>query len=413
MHKTIVLLTLLVLAALLVVPTLAQDAAPEPVGLRPDAPTYALHGPYWVGTRQFVIEPDSEHPLPATIWYPALNPDQAAEDITYQSSSKWDLIGLTGNLSVIGHALKDAVPDMAGAPYPLVVFSHGFATFGPIYATMLEHLASYGFVVVAPEHDEHFEPEFKDLWSSSIERPLDIQRTLTFAESLTANGGDLEGLLDVERLAVAGQSYGGYTALAAGGARYDLPSFNQRCEVAHASGDPNVWLCDPLVPHETDMAALAGLDPMPDGLWPSWGDPRVDAIISMAGDSYLFDKAGIAEITAPIMAIGGSDDTSTPADWGIYPTYEYASSAQKALVVFDNGEHMLFGVTCDAIPWITDLWYGGCADPVWDKDRAHDLINHFTTAFLLDVLKGDQDAHAALLAENVSFPGITYDTTMK
>jgi len=28
----------------------AQDAAgPEPVGERPDAPPYGLHGPYWVG----------------------------------------------------------------------------------------------------------------------------------------------------------------------------------------------------------------------------------------------------------------------------------------------------------------------------------------------------------------------------
>jgi hypothetical protein len=41
-------------------------------------------------------------------------------------------------------------------------------------------------------------------------------------------------------------------------------------------------------------------------------------------------------------------------------------------------------------------------------DRAHDLINHFTTAFLLDVLKGDKDAHAALAPDAVSFPGITY-----
>jgi hypothetical protein len=29
-------------------------------------------------------------------------------------------------------------------------------------------------------------------------------------------------------------------------------------------------------------------------------------------------------------------------------------------------------------------------------DRAHDLINHFTTAFLLATLKGDTDAAAAL-----------------
>jgi hypothetical protein len=41
-------------------------------------------------------------------------------------------------------------------------------------------------------------------------------------------------------------------------------------------------------------------------------------------------------------------------------------------------------------------------------DRAHDLINHFTTAFLLDTLKGDAAAHAALAPDAVAFPGIEY-----
>src|SRR5512144_2296558 len=62
----------------------AQGQGPQPVGLRPDAPAFAKHGPYWVGTREYVI-PDTEgqRPLPLTIWYPALNPDGKAEDITY------------------------------------------------------------------------------------------------------------------------------------------------------------------------------------------------------------------------------------------------------------------------------------------------------------------------------------------
>src|SRR5690606_30838507 len=52
-----------------------------------------------------------------------------------------------------------------------------------------------------------------------------------------------------------------------------------------------------------------------------------------------------------------------------------------------------------------------CTDPVWDMDRAHDLINHFATAFLLAELKGDAEAAAALAPENVSFPGIQYEAT--
>jgi predicted dienelactone hydrolase len=64
------------------------------------------------------------------------------------------------------------------------------------------------------------------------------------------------------------------------------------------------------------MAARAGLDPMPQGLWPAMGDPRVTAIIPMSSDSYLFDKAGLAKITIPMMTMGGTADTGTPYLWG-------------------------------------------------------------------------------------------------
>jgi len=52
--------------------------------------------------------------------------------------------------------------------------------------------------------------------------------------------------------------------------------------------------------------------------------------------------------------------------------------------------------------------YNLCADAVWDMDRAHDLANHFVTAFLFDILNGDEAAHAALAPDAVAFPGITY-----
>jgi hypothetical protein len=42
-------------------------------------------------------------------------------------------------------------------------------------------------------------------------------------------------------------------------------------------------------------------------------------------------------------------------------------------------------------------------------DRAHDLISHFTTAFLLAELYQDADAAAALAPDGVHFPGVTYE----
>lgn len=390
----------------------AQDAKPDPVGLRPDAPTYAVHGSYWVGTRQMELPAEDGKPaLALTVWYPALNPKNLEEEFTYHPVMKYDPLPEV-DAYYSGYALSEAAPNMTDGPYPLVVFSHGFASSPSYYTYLLEHLASYGFVIIAPDHLETSYlsgDQWRDIPRTSIDRPLDIVRVLDYAEVLTGSTGELKGFIDMKQVAVAGQSYGGYTALALAGARYDLKGFNERC-AGLAADDVNQMLCTPLVPFEKDMAKLAGLDPMPEGLWPSWGDPRVKTIVTMAGDSYMFDKAGLAEIKIPVLAIGGTIDDSTPYAWGVRPTYDDISSSQKALVTFENANHYMFLNKCADAPWWLDFgvfWF--CSDTVWDMDRAHDLINHFTTAHLLDQLKGDKDAHAALAPAAVSFPGIQYE----
>jgi predicted dienelactone hydrolase len=139
------------------------------------------------------------------------------------------------------------------------------------------------------------------------------------------------------------------------------------------------------------------------------GDTRVDAIIPMAGESYMFDQAGLARITVPVLAMQGTLDYF---EWGADPTFEYAGSAQKVLVAFEGAGHVIFGNNCDTMPWLVDadMWWM-CLDPVWEQKRANDLVNHFTTAFLLATLKDDPEAAAALAPEVVQFPGITYETT--
>ena len=323
--------------------------SPQPEGLRPDAPEYAKHGPWWVGYKSLVIGEDTDHPLEASIWYPALNPTGTEEDVTYTITTKVPVEGMDATEPIHGHALLGAEIDTAGAPYPLVIYSHGFAANAAWASAVLEHLASHGFIVVAPEHVEQFDFDWSEIPNSSIDRPRDITQTLDYAEQATAPGGDLAGLIDMENVAVVGHSYGGYTALAMAGAQYDLDAFNARC-AALASDDPKTFLCAPIVPREADMAARAGLEPMPAGLWPSFGDPRVKAILPIAGDSYLFDKAGLSKITIPLMAIGGTADTGTPFDWGAEPAYTYASSPRKTLVGFGGGEHFILA-TCDAMPW--------------------------------------------------------------
>ncbi len=117
-----------------------------------------------------------------------------------------------------GQAISDASFDLSAAPYPLVVLSPGFSIGSTAYAWLAEHLASYGFVVISPEHNEHLNPE-NELWRMAIQRPKDILTVFDYMDTQVDSGGLFEGLVNPETVAVIGHSYGGYTALAASGAK--------------------------------------------------------------------------------------------------------------------------------------------------------------------------------------------------
>lgn len=70
-------------------------------------------------------------------------------------------------------------------------------------------------------------------------------------------------------------------------------------------------------------------------------DPRVDAVVSMARDAAAFGRDGLAEITVPVMAMGGTADGDSPLRWGTQLSYEYPSSPRKVQITSDGAEHLL------------------------------------------------------------------------
>lgn len=403
--------TTLILVALFVLFMGARAKRADAVrdtGLQSDMPSYAERGSYSVGTRDLAIEGNT--PLEITLWYPALNGDNTEDAISYPYEVKMgDPLGTASIATYAGKAIQDAPYDLSAGPYPVVVLSPGFSISASSYAWLAEHLASYSFVVISPEHHEHLDPE-NELWRAAITRPQDILTVFTYVDEQVKSGGTLEGLVDNNRVAVIGHSYGGYTSLAGAGARIDTDAFQSQCESAIKMNEPGAWLCEQLLPHISDMAALAGLDALPDGLWSAWADPRVDAIVPMAGDAFFFGQDGLAEINVPVMAIGGTNDSDSPYLWSTHPTYEYASSPKKVRVALEGAEHMIFTGPCEKIPFYLKFFSGEfCSDSEWDRRYAHALIRHFTTAFLLSELKQDGAASDALKPASAIFTGVTYD----
>lgn len=341
--------------------------------------------------------------LPIKAWYPA---DVDPSAIEYHVSLK--LPGLSDSSVVIhGEATPDA--DVAGAgPYPLVVLSHGFSGNPEWYRTLAEHLATHGFVVLAPEHDEA--DWFTDVVPATLTRPAQVSATIDFAAE-----GPLASFIDPQQVAVVGHSYGGYTALATAGARFDVEALAARCETVEDEFTA-AYFCGPFLEQQGLLAAGLGLDAPPSGLWPAVGDARVDAIVTIAGDAYLFGQDGLGSVSVPTLALGGTADTGTPWDWGAALTFEGVGSALRALVGLEGGEHFLPVADCGDMPWTDALpeFERGyiCDDPAWDRQAAHDVVHHFTAAFLRATLLDDPAAYEALWPthyDTPTTPGVAYE----
>jgi predicted dienelactone hydrolase len=374
---------------------------------------YAAQGSHAVGYRVFSTTGAQGQPLTVRAWYPAVGATAETATITYTAPNKFgEQITPGEEITSVGRALADGRPDTTGGPYPLVVFSHGFALSPIDYGTLVEHYASQGYVVLAPEHNESFDGSLTGFWEELIDRPVDISRTIDHAEQLSRSGEPLAGMIDLDDVAVVGHSYGGYTALAAAGAQFDFAAYKDRC-AALAADDPRNFFCAPL-PNESDMAMRAGLDEVPSGLWPSFGDPRITAAISLAGDAYLFDQRGLAELEVPVMAMGGTIDEGTPYTWGAKLTYDHAGSKEKTLITFPGAGHFLFLDPCENLPWVENSVYRDaiCSDAVWDT-RPLDIVMHYTTAFLRDTLDADPKARGVLAGQQPQLDNVEYNTTIQ
>ena len=142
-------------------------------------------------------------------WYPARAGDSAA--------SVYELLPGIGFTS---SALADA--PAAPGPHPLVVWSHGRSGTRSSYSMLCEGLASRGYVVVAPDHPGDTLADWLlaaavDDATNEAQRVEDV-RFVVDAALGTRSGLALIPEIDATRVAVAGHSYGGFTAFALAGA---------------------------------------------------------------------------------------------------------------------------------------------------------------------------------------------------
>lgn len=283
------------------------------------------NGPYAVGYQRASVTyrpagADSDRTLPLEIWYPAAAP---GAQLTYR---------LLGIANVDANLATDAPALMEGEARPLVVYSHGNGGFGLVAHPYGEHLASHGFVVVAPDHVGNTAADYAagsadSFVQSAVERPQDISAVLDHLESEDA--GFLAGRTDVNNVTMIGHSFGGYTALAIAGAAPDPDG---------ALGCPSAGNTDCEYLAQPDVAAaVAG----------GFRDPRVVAIVPQAPALVAISAEEVAGIDIPILLQSGRNDQTTTASTSAEPAWAARDGVDDLWIDVIAGGHYTFISICE------------------------------------------------------------------
>ncbi len=341
------MLPLLILAACTTAPDTGADTAVEPEPFVEPGE----RGAYIVGSEDYEIAGPDGVELTVQVWYPA----SEADDEPY---------AYVGTFA--GTAMEDGVPDCSRAR-PVLLFSHGNTGMRYQSIFLTEHLASRGWVVVAPDHTHNTYADYDDdmLGAVMFRRPLDIAASYDWLMAeLGAAGGLLEGCLDEELgYAVSGHSFGGFTTAAVSGAVIDPQAVAEYC------GTYRGWLC-------SEVADWAAEHP---GEVADLSDPRVWAGVPLAPAGYEALIGGLPGVTVPGLVLGGSRDTTTTMSDQVRPIFEGWGGRPASLGEIADAGHYSFSNACDLVPGLED-----CEPPFIAADEAYAIINTVTTAFLDD-----------------------------
>jgi dienelactone hydrolase len=299
---------------------------------------YSGAGAYDVGLTFLTLDDGR----PVDVWYPAADSGEIADPFVYNLNDFWpDSIRdkVPSAPDIVVDAYVD-IPASGKGPFPVLLESHGLGSSRRDGSLNHRHLASWGFIVVAPEHVERNR-------AAVIGQPVDLAiaestDVLLAALELVVGasrepGSVLEGRVDESRVAVDGVSAGGEAAIELG------------------------------------------------------ADPRVSAVVARAPAGQEVPSAG-----APVMIIAADRDVAVDID-GVRELYA-GLQAPKGLAVLLNAGHNTFTDSCsvirdaggldlDALAEATGfpgelLEFGnnGCTEDYVDPQAVKPVINHLQVA---------------------------------
>jgi predicted dienelactone hydrolase len=330
------------------------------------AQALAERGPFAVGVATLTLV-DESRPTDANGSYAGADSRTLVTEVWYPAE------GSVGELEI-----RDAPLDRSKAPYPLIVFSHGYTGIRRQSTTYTSHLASHGYVVVSPDYPlTNLAAPGGPRLSDVLNQPGDVSFLIdSFLGFSLQSGHQLEGAIDEEAIGLSGHSLGGLTTL--------LATFG------------------------------------------SLRDPRIKAALPIAGPACLVGATAYDTSAVPLLVMGGSED-GVVAWHSVRAAYDMAKPPKYLLAIL-GANHLRFA-DLDAVDstvgtlestegFLQEVTRVGqatganlmscvadgsadlpaAASPL-TADRQRELMRLFATAFFDRYLKSDEAAASVLSPE--------------
>jgi predicted dienelactone hydrolase len=266
----------------------------------------------------------------------SLSAELTQTDLQQQSRFTWKQHTLT----LTDHSRRRTIPVNLYLPVyrpfsPVIVISHGLSSDRASFAYLAQHLATYGFAVAVPEHPGS---NWKQLFSvfegkagritsphEFIDRPLDVTFLLNELGRLQSNP-IFQERLNLERVGVMGQSFGGYTGLVLAGAAPNFEELESTCQTSQIPLNPSLLLqCQALAlpQRHYDLA-----------------DSRVKAVMAISPiASHILGQASLSQINLPVLMTASSRDALTPVLVEQFYPFSWLTTSNKYLALLNGATH--------------------------------------------------------------------------
>ncbi|EDX83813.1 conserved hypothetical protein [Synechococcus sp. PCC 7335] len=233
-------------------------------------------------------------------------------------------------------SVETYVPQGLTQPAPVILISHGFGDVQESFDFIASHLASYGYVVMLPDHvgsdlsvrQSFLRGSVDTILSPSefVSRPQEVSLVINELERLAETSTDWAATLDLDRIGMVGDSLGGSTVLALAGADIDYDRISALCTDEQVILNLSMYLqCQARFLPPQNLRLV---------------DDRIKAVIaSHPLGGGLYGPEGMGQINIPTMTFSGSNDiVATMVTEQVHP-FIWTGSQDKYLALLTRGTH--------------------------------------------------------------------------